>query len=130
MKCCSKCSIILKVQGIAVIQLNTSFYSPLTSYQYKVHCKIAEYYLQQLSQEENSTGKDYALPDLVTVAEEANAERKKRVRQQMSKCLRMFHATSIKDLERESRYTKQGNVKHSQQSCFTKIMFGFTATVL
>lgn len=72
-----------------------------------MHCKIAEYYLQQLSQEENSTGKDYALPDLVTVAEEANAERKKRVRQQMSKCLRMFHTTSMKDLERESRYTKQ-----------------------
>lgn len=76
--------------------------------------------MQQLSQEENSTGKDYALPDLVTVAEEANAERKKRVRQQMSKCLRMFHATSMKDLEKESRYTKQGNVKHFQQSCFTK----------
>ena len=87
------------------------------SYQYKVHCRIAEYYLQQLDPEEKASGsaKDHALPDLVTIAEEASVERKRRVRQQMSKCLRLFHGTSMKELERESRYIRT-NDEHVHKS--------------
>ncbi|XP_003384825.1 PREDICTED: cytosolic carboxypeptidase 2-like [Amphimedon queenslandica] len=88
------CEMLLKMQH----------YLKSASYQYKVHCRIAEYYLQQLDPEEKTadSSKDHALPDLVTIAEEASVERKRRVRQQMSKCLRLFHGTSMKELERES----------------------------
>lgn len=48
-----------------------------------------------------------ALPDIVASAtkgeEEGSAEKKKRIRQKMAKCLHKFHALSMRILEQESR---------------------------
>lgn len=71
------------------------------SYQYKVHCRIAEYYMKQIEQEESSR-RGQPLPDVVASASAAEGEKSKRSIQRMTKSLQRFHTISIKRLEHES----------------------------
>lgn len=75
----------------------------LCSYQYKIHCRIAEFYMQQIKDEQNC---DSVLPDIVatTLTEETSAERKRKMRHRMAKSLQAFHGISMRMLEKESRY--------------------------
>jgi hypothetical protein len=89
------CELLLKLQH----------YHKSPSYQYKVHCRIAEFYMQQLENNQ-SMSRSEDLPDIVASTrpdkEESIDEKKRKTRQKMAKCLHEFQGLSMKLLTMES----------------------------
>ena len=107
------CELLLKLQHYyksnrynVVYTLSYQHLLHVTSYRYKVHCRIAEYFMEQ-KDTSDSSNLQLGLPDIVASAskgdEEGSAERKKRIRQKMAKSLHKFHTLSMNILEQESR---------------------------
>ena len=90
------------IGNITIIQANNYFLHNNSSYQYKIHCRIAEYYMKQI-EEEKLSSRDQPLPDVVTSASASVAEEERRRSiKRMAKSLQQFHTISMKTLEQES----------------------------